>query len=139
MSEVAGISPQREGQVSNRETVGGVERATLQSAHITEWLFVTHENLKKRVLEAFIETTKIAMKGNKKKFQYILPDGALKMIEIDGDEFAECDYGLVVDNSEASQKLNQQIETLAQAALQIRHYHSLLLCSYLVQLPLLKD
>lgn len=118
MSEVAGISPQREGQVSNRETVGGVERATLQSSHITEWLFVTHENLKKRVLEAFIETAKIAMKGNKKKFQYILPDGALKMIEIDGDEFAECDYGLVVDNSESSQKLNQQIETLAQAALQ---------------------
>ena len=118
MSEVAGISPQREGQVSNRETVGGVERATLQSSHITEWLFVTHENLKKRVLEAFIETAKIAMKGNKKKFQYILPDGALKMLEIDGDEFAECDYGLVVDNSEASQKLNQQIETLAQAALQ---------------------
>jgi hypothetical protein len=29
MSEVAGITRQREGQVSNRETVGGVERATL--------------------------------------------------------------------------------------------------------------
>ena len=27
--EVVGISPQREGQISNRETVGGVERATL--------------------------------------------------------------------------------------------------------------
>jgi hypothetical protein len=29
MSEVAGISKQREGQISQRETVGGVERATL--------------------------------------------------------------------------------------------------------------
>jgi len=29
MGEVAGISPQREGQVSNRETVGGVERSNL--------------------------------------------------------------------------------------------------------------
>jgi len=29
MSDVAGISKQREGQISNRETVGGVERATL--------------------------------------------------------------------------------------------------------------
>jgi hypothetical protein len=29
MSEVSGISKQREGQISNRETVGGVERATL--------------------------------------------------------------------------------------------------------------
>lgn len=118
MSEIAGISPQREGQISNRETVGGVERATLQSSHITEWLFVVHENLKKRVIEAFLETAKIAMKGNNKKFQYILPDGAMKIMDIDGDEFAECDYGLVVDNSEYSQKLNQQLETLAQAALQ---------------------
>lgn len=118
MSEIIGISPQREGQISNRETVGGVERATLQSSHITEWIFVTHENLKKRVIEAFLETTKIAMKGNNKKFQYLLPDGAMKIMDIDGDEFAECDYGLVVDNSEYSQKLNQQLETLAQAALQ---------------------
>ena len=38
MSEVAGISKQREGQISNRETVGGVERATLQSSYITKIL-----------------------------------------------------------------------------------------------------
>ena len=31
MSDVGGISKQREGQVSNRETVGGVERATLRA------------------------------------------------------------------------------------------------------------
>jgi len=36
MSEDTGISKQREGQVANRETVGGVERATLQSSYITE-------------------------------------------------------------------------------------------------------
>jgi hypothetical protein len=68
MAEVAGISPQREGQISNRETVGGVERATLQSSHITEWVFTVHEDLKKRVLECFMETAKIAMKGRNKKF-----------------------------------------------------------------------
>lgn len=68
MSEVAGITRQREGQVSNRETVGGVERATLQSSHITEWLFVQHEDVKRRVLECFLETAKIALKGRNKKF-----------------------------------------------------------------------
>ena len=118
MSEVAGISKQREGQISNRETVGGVERATLQSSHITEWLFSVHDDVKRRVLEAFIETAKIAMRGRTKKFQYILPDYSQKMVEIDGDEFAECDYGLVVDNSNGSQELQQKLETLAQAALQ---------------------
>jgi hypothetical protein len=118
MGELAGISKQREGQISNRETVGGVERATLQSSHSTEWLFVTHESVKKRVLECLLETTKIALKGRKKKFEFILSDGSKQIEEIDGDEFAECDYGLVVDNSSGSQELNQKLDMLAQAGLQ---------------------
>lgn len=118
MADVAGISKQREGQISNRETVGGVERATLQSSHITEWLFSIHDDVKKRALECFLETTKIAMKGRTKKFNYILPDNSKQVMEIDGDAFAECDYGLVVDSSRGVQELQQKLETLAQAALQ---------------------
>lgn len=118
MSEVVGISKQREGQISNRETVGGVERATLQSSHITEWVFVTHEDVKRRVLDCFVETAKIAMKGRNKKFQYIMPDFAQRMVEIDGDAFAEADYGIVVDGSQQSQALNQKMDALVQAALQ---------------------
>ena len=118
MSDVAGISKQREGQISNRETVGGVERATLQSSHITEWLFVIHDDVRKRVLEAFIETAKIALKGRSKKFQYILSDNSMRVVDIDGDEFAEADYGLVVDNGSGIQNLNDKLDTLAQAALQ---------------------
>ena len=118
MAEVVGITKQREGQISNRETVGGVERATLQSSHITEWIFLIHDDVKKRVFECFIETAKEAMRGRNKKFPYILPDNSIKIINIDGDEFAEADYGLAVDNSNGTQKLNQELETLAQAALQ---------------------
>jgi hypothetical protein len=118
MAEVVGISKQREGQVANRETVGGVERATLQSSHITEWIFLTHEDVKRRALEVFLETAKIALKGKSKKFQHILSDQSMVVMNIDGDEFSECDYGLVLDNGQASQKLNSQLEMLAQAALQ---------------------
>ena len=118
MSEIVGISKQREGQISNRETVGGIERSNLQSSHITEWIFTTHEDVKKRVLECMLETAKIALRGRKIKFNYILSDNSMKLAEIDGDEFAECDYGLVVDYSNGVQMLKQQIESLAQAALQ---------------------
>jgi len=120
MSEVAGITRQREGQVSNRETVGGVERATLQSSHITEWLFVVHDDVKKRAMECFLETAKIAFKGNHLKFPYILSDGSRMIMDIDGDEFSECDYGLVVDNGNGVQDLNSKLDTLAQAGLQNR-------------------
>ena len=115
---LVGMTPQRMGQVSNRETVGGVERATLQSSHSTEWLFITHESVKKRVLECLLETAKIALKGRKKKFEFILDDGSRLIEEIDGDEFAECDYGLVVDNSNGAQELNQKLDMLAQAGIQ---------------------
>lgn len=118
MGDVAGITKQREGQVSNRETVGGVERATLQSSYITEWYFTTHDDVKKRALECFLETAKIALRGRSKKFQYLLSDNSMKIMDIDGDVFAESDYGLVVDNSNGIQELKQKIDMLAQAALQ---------------------
>jgi len=118
MSKMVGISPQREGAISNRETVGGVERAVLQSSHITEWLFMTHDNVKKRVLECFLETAKAAMRGQKKKFQYILSDGTTNIVDIDGDEFAECDYGLVIQDGRQTQDVLQKLEGLAQAMVQ---------------------
>ena len=118
MGEVVGITKQREGQISSRETVGGVERSNLQSTHITEWVFIHHEDTKRRVLECFLETAKIALRGRSMKFPYLLSDGAMQIMNVDGDEFAENDYGLVVDNSNGTQELSQKIDMLAQAALQ---------------------
>lgn len=118
MGDVAGISRQREGQIANRETVGGVERSTLQSSYITEWLFLHHEDTKKRAVETFVETAKIALRGRSKKFPYILPDGSEVLMEIDGDEFYEGDYGIVSDNGANVQELKSSLNQLAQAAIQ---------------------
>ena len=46
-----------------------------------------------------------------------MSDGSIQIMNIDGDEFAEADYGLVVDNSNGLQELQQKIDMLAQAAL----------------------
>jgi hypothetical protein len=82
-------------------------------------LFFRHESVKKRVLECLLETAKIAMRGRPaKKFEYLMSDGSTQLVTIDGDEFAECDYGLVVDNSNGTQELAQKLDVLAQAALQ---------------------
>jgi len=118
MGEIAGVSAQREGQVSNRETVGGVERAVNQSSHITEYWFMLHEQCKIRVLETFLETAKIALKGNNKKVQYILDDQSIEMLNIDSDEFCEQDYGIIVTTSSKTQELEQMIKQNAQAFVQ---------------------
>lgn len=37
----------------------------------------------------------------------------MRVMDIDGDEFAEPDYGLVVDNGNGIQELNQKLDVLA--------------------------
>lgn len=118
MSNLVGINRQREGNTYNRETVGGIERAVLQSSYITDWLFSKHDDTKKRACESFLEEAKGALRGGSKKFQYILSDSSRKIMDVPGDEFCECDYGLVVDNSADTQKLNSQLEVIAQAKAQ---------------------
>ena len=130
MSDLVGINRQREGNTYNRETVGGIERAVLQSSYITDWLFQKHDDTKKRVLECFIEEAKGALRGRSKKFQYIMSDGTRRVLEIDGDTFAESDYGLVVDNSTDTQKMESRIDALAQAAIQNQYRASALLKLY---------
>ena len=118
IGEIVGISKQREGQIANRETVGGVERATLQSSYITEWYFAWHNDTKRRALDCLLETAKISGRGRNLKFPYITSDGSMKIMEFSGDEFSENDYGIVVDDSSDILNLDQKIESLAQAALQ---------------------
>ena len=65
-----------------------------------------------------LETTKAAFKGKMIKFQSILSDGSSRLTEIDGDEFAECDYGLIVDNSNNTELFIQKMEAYAQALIQ---------------------
>lgn len=117
MGRIIGVPPQRLGDIQNRETVGGVERAVTQSSFITNEIFKIHDNVKKRVLTLLLETAKIAMKDNPQKFQYIGDDYLAQLFEID-DNFSEEEYGILVDNENDLTKLEQSFEQLAHAAMQ---------------------
>lgn len=118
ISDLSGITKQREGQVNSRETVGGIERAITQSSFNTELYYATHELCIKDVLIGFLETAKLAFRGNKTMSQYILDDGEIQLFEIDGDDFAEADYGIQMVNSNKLLKINQRIEQLAEVSIQ---------------------
>lgn len=118
ISDLSGITKQREGQVNSRETVGGIERAITQSSFNTELYYATHELCIKDVLIGFLETAKLAFRGNKIMSQYILDDGEIQLFEIDGDDFAEADYGIQMVNSNKLLKINQRIEQLAEVSIQ---------------------
>lgn len=119
MGEICGVSAQREGQISNRETVGGVERSVNQSSHITEYWFILHESVKLRVLEAFLETAKVALRDTEnKKVQYILDDQTIEILNMEGEELAESDYGILVTSTAKTMELEQAIKQYAQAFIQ---------------------
>lgn len=119
LGEIAGVTAQRQGQIENRETLGGVERAVTQSSHITEKWFALHDNTKLRVLETLLETAKYAWRNkNHEKLQYISDEMASVITEIDGQQFNEADYGIMISNSTTDAELVQTMKQLAQAALQ---------------------
>jgi len=117
LGRIVGVPPQRLGDIQNRETVGGVERAVTQSSYITNERFKIHDNVKKRVLTMLLELCKVAFKGSKVKFQYISDNYINETFEI-GDEFCEEEYGIMVDNDTDLSKMENMMDQLTQAALQ---------------------
>ena len=96
--EITGISRQRQGQIVTQELVGNTERAVVQSSHITEPLFFAHNEVKKRVLTALLENAKLAWIDGKKA-QYVLDDMSRMLLNVEGPELAEAEFGIFVSNS----------------------------------------
>lgn len=111
-----GVSRQRQGAISSSETVGGVERAVVQSSHITEPLFYMHAEIKKHVLTQLIETAKIVYPESK-KISYISDDMTRVMLELNED-FVDADYGIFVTNSAKEVKNLEDMRMVAQQAAQ---------------------
>ena len=118
IGELTGVSEQRQGQIDNRETARGIERSVTQSSHITEYWFAKHEDVKIRALNAFLEVAKVALKGRNKKVQYILDDASIAILHIDGDEFAEADYGVLVSNTNTAIEFEQTIKRYGELYIQ---------------------
>ncbi len=118
LGEISGVNSQRQGQIESRELVGSVERAMTQTSHITEFWFDTHEQTKLRALTVLLEAGKIAYQGTNRKVQYVLDDLSTKLSTIDGDEFAESEYGLFITNGSENHRLMQSLKELAHAGIQ---------------------
>lgn len=119
MGQIAGVNEQRQGQIDNRETVGGIERAVTQSSHITEKWFFVHEETKKRVLLALLDTAKQIWKNKKsKKINFIMDDMSRATIDINGEDFSSTEYDIFISDSSDDLKIRQTLEGLAQAYVQ---------------------
>lgn len=117
LSEITGVSKQREGAISSNELVGNVERSVVQSAHITEPWFWTHNQVKREAIKMLLDTAKFAWKDNKTKLQYILDDATRAFLTL-SDDFTYEDFDIFVDDSTKNQQDIEFLRSLIQPAMQ---------------------
>lgn len=117
VSEISGVSKQREGSVASNELVGNVERSIIQSAHITEPWFWVHNQVKKEALTMLLDTSKVAWKDNKRCLHYILDDATRAFITL-SDEFFYEDMDVFIDDTTKNQQQVEALKQLMQPAMQ---------------------
>lgn len=118
IGEISGVSRQRLGQVENRETKGGIERAITNSSHITEMMFYTHNNIKKRLYNYLLNCAKVAWaRSDKKKLYYIMDDSNRAFIDLN-DDFLYSDFGVFVTDSTRESNNVEMLKQLLQPAMQ---------------------
>ena len=118
IGEISGVSRQREGSISNSELVGNVNRAVVQSSHITEPLFEIHNQVKKHALTALLNCAKYAFEENDRKvFQFITDDFSRQFLEVN-DDFLLSDFDIFVSDTAKENQNLEALRNLAQPAMQ---------------------
>lgn len=117
LAEITGVSKQREGAISSNELVGNVERSVIQSAHITEPWFWTHNQVKRETLVMLLNTARYAWKDTKTSLQYIFDDATRAFITLSDQLFYE-DLDVFVEDTTKNQQNLEALKNLMQPAMQ---------------------
>lgn len=118
LAEITGVTRQREGAISTNELVGNVERSVIQSAHITEPWFWTHNQVKRECLIMLLNTARWAWKDSSKThLQYILDDSTRAFLTLSEDMLYE-DFDIFVEDTTKNQQQIEALRNLMQPAMQ---------------------
>ena len=115
---ISGITEQRQGAISSNELVGNVERSVVQSSHITEPLFWSHNQCKRHALNMLLNTAQGAWRQTgKQKLSYIFDNGERAYIDIQ-DKFYYEDMDVFVSDTSKDMENIQKLQQLIQPAMQ---------------------
>lgn len=117
--ESMGISPQMEAQIAQRDAVENTKQILQQNSLMLEPFFSLHDLVKRNVLNALINQSKVSYaKSKPKKLAYILDDLSVKAFDFDFNLLDNSTLGLFISNSGEVQKIKDMIGQLSQVALQ---------------------
>ncbi|KKL12443.1 hypothetical protein LCGC14_2535710, partial [marine sediment metagenome] len=115
--ELAGVSRQRQGQISQYDGRDTTQQAIVQSAMITEDLFAKFAELEERDLQALIDLSRMAW-INGKKGMYLASDMSEEILNIDGIEHMDAEYGIFVTDAAREQEKMEVLKNLIQPFVQ---------------------
>ena len=118
VSELSGVSNQREGSINQYELVNNVNKAITQSALITEPLFWVHDQVKKRAFTMLLNTAKEVYKqSGKKKLNFVFDDGTRSFLDI-SESFLFEDFDIFISDATKDTQNLEMIKSLYQPAMQ---------------------
>lgn len=117
--ESVGINKQMEGSIGPNEAVTNTRQNLVQSSHIIQPYFELHNIIKGNVLQALIETAKVAYSdGRSLKLPYVLDDLSYDLLTVHPELLDNSSYGIFISNSSKAYEAKELVQQLSQAALQ---------------------
>lgn len=114
---LSGVNAERAGVIGEHQGKGVTEQAIYQGSLITEDLFRKYARFEQRELQAILDYAKVAFKDGKKG-QFIMPNGNSAMVDIDGEDFRDSEFGVFVSNNAEDIRNLEQIKGSIQALIQ---------------------
>lgn len=119
IGDVAGITRQREGQISPNEAVTNSQQNIMQSSTITEAVyFQPHSKLWEQVLNSMVQCAQAVYKNKSMIKQYVLDDLSVATLELTPESLQNADFGVFVSNSARDNEVFDSLKMLAQPLLQ---------------------
>lgn len=118
ISDVAGITRQREGQTSSSQAVTNAQQDLVQSGIVTEIYFQLHNKLWENVLNSLLSVAKKCYKKDNRLIQYVLSDLSVETINLQELGEEDTEHGVFVIDSVKENQTFQQLQAWGQALIQ---------------------
>lgn len=114
ISDVAGVTKQREGQSSPHEAVTNYQQNIVQSTHITEPLFHLNAIHFQECMNSLVKAGAHLWKDTGVKRQYVLDDMSIEVLNIEAGELGQSDVAVFITNTPKENEVFQKIQSLAE-------------------------
>lgn len=114
ISDVAGVTKQREGQSSPHEAVSNHQQNIVQSTHITEPLFHLNAVHWQEIMNSLVKAGAHLWKDTGVTRQYVLDDMSIEVLNIEAGLLGQSEVAVFITNTPKENEVFQKIQALAE-------------------------